>query len=180
MTSWNRDTPSPPKFEFEHLKFNTVCEIRPGLSWVEIENSKQANFAARAGHTPVDIYFDAEANSELNRGRPAPHRWFMLASEMDGHVKGKVVMAAPGPGHRLRGLSTHVAPLHVVGFANSKAFPEWTDALAKLSAAVDIPMVPNYAGRDLTDLEATTEGWPKKDEAVSEEAGADAKQAPTP
>jgi hypothetical protein len=161
------ETPTS-KPEFDRLKFSPVCEIRPGLVWVEIENSTQANFAARAGRTPVDLYFDYEAKSESNRGRPAPHRWFMLASEVDGGIKGEVVMAAPGPGRRLRKITDAVAPLHIVGYDNAKAFPQWTDALAKLSDAVNIPMVPNYAGRDLTDLEATTEGWPKKAEVVAD------------
>lgn len=159
---------APQKVEFDNLKFKPVCEIRPGLVWVEIANSTQANFAARAGCTPVDLYFDYEAKSESNRGRPAPHRWFMLASEVDGRIKGEVVMAAPGPGRRLRKITGAVAPLHIVGYDNAKAFPQWTDELAKLSAAVNIPMIPNYAGRDLTELEATTEGWPKKAEVVPE------------
>ena len=149
--NWNKDTPSPPKFEFDHLKFTTICEIEPGLAWVEIENSKQANFAARAGRTPVDIYFDAETTSEFNRGRPAPHRWFMLVAESDGRIKGEVVMAAPGPGQRLRQTSKHVGPLHVVGHGNSNAYPEWAFEIASLSETVNIPMPPNFAGRPLSD-----------------------------
>jgi hypothetical protein len=144
-----RDDTLPSKNEVDKLNFTKICEVRPGLDWVEINTSKQAECASRAGHTPVDIYFNAEAESELNKGRPAPHRWFMLASEVDGRIKGEVVMAAPGPGLRRRIKSTHVMPLHVVGFGNSKAFPTWAAEIEKLAKAVDIPMPPNYAGNPI-------------------------------
>jgi hypothetical protein len=136
----------PRMQEFRRLNFTVVTQIYGHQEWVEITTQEQAEFAHRASSTPVHVQFAAER--EANEGRPAPHRWFMLAlvDPIEGEVQGDVVVAVPGPGARLRGAVRHVAATHTVGFAETNPYPTFRDDIDKLADAVGIPIRPNFAG----------------------------------
>lgn len=113
------------------------------MGWVEIKTSEQAKYAAEVSRTSIDVHFDAEKRD--NKGRPAPHRWFMLVTAATNVFEGKVIVAAPGPGTRRRGAVMHVTSHYAVAQGGVSPYPEWAPEIAELSAAVDISMPLNHA-----------------------------------
>ena len=145
MPSWNRDAPLPSKTEFDNLNFTPVCQAGDGPAWwVEIVNAEQAEFAERASRTQVKAPFDAEARD--NKGRPLPHRWFMLASTTSSEVLGEAIVAAPNAEADRKRVRRHLSQLHVVGFEGYNPYPKLAFEIAELSERTGIPMPPNFAG----------------------------------
>lgn len=136
----------PRMQEFQRLNFAILTESHGYPEWVEITTPEQAEFAHRASKTPVHVQFAAER--EDNAGRPAPHRWFMYAvvDPMEGAVQGNIIVAAHGPGARLRQATCQVAPTYTVGFAGSNPYPDCRDEIDDLAKTVGIRIMPNFAG----------------------------------
>ncbi|MDA9409840.1 hypothetical protein XH80_24760 [Bradyrhizobium sp. CCBAU 45384] len=136
----------PRMQEFQRLNFAILTESHGDPRWVEITTPEQAEFAHRASKTPVHVQFAAERAD--NAGRPAPHRWFMYAvvDPIEGAIQGNIIVAAPGPGARLRQAVCQVAPTYTVGFAGANPYPDSRDEIDELARAVGIRIEPNFAG----------------------------------
>ncbi|WP_152103485.1 hypothetical protein [Bradyrhizobium sp. TM102] len=136
----------PRMQEFQRLNFAILTKSHGDPRWVEITTPEQAEFAHRASKTPVHVQFAAERAD--NAGRPAPHRWFMYAvvDPIEGAIQGSIIVAAPGPGARLRQAACQVAPTYTVGFAGANPYPDSRDEIDELARAVGIRIEPNFAG----------------------------------
>ena len=139
---------------FEDLEFKSIRKAGDDRTWVEIEGPDQADFAMLASGTAVHFFFKREMAE--NPGLPTVHRWFMLATVKDGLVRGDVVMAVPGPGFKADGARPSTAPVHITGYQNRNAFPDFAEEIRLLSEATKIAMPPNYQGRDLPPAEGAS------------------------
>jgi hypothetical protein len=128
-------------------KATVVATTAEGHRWIELFTAEEAMYAERQSRTAVGVFMRHEI--ELNRDRALPHRWFMLLDK--DMTKAHVVMCLPG---NPEGFMPYDKPVHIVGFQNANAYPEFEDAINLLGAVIDMKIPRNYSGRDLMDNEA--------------------------
>jgi len=127
---------------FDNIDLDVVAKLENGCEWVELHTIEQGMLAQKLSRTAIGTFMRSEI--EANPNGKLPHRWFMLLDR--GIPQAHVAMCLPGDPE---GVAPYKTPVHIVGFQNANAYPQWEEAINALGVAIGMSIPRNYFGRDL-------------------------------